>query len=163
MTDALIEEIYALGRDAIKAGQKTFQVHAFPFRMTESNLERHANSPWVPFWRTLKEGYDHFEATRLPPDVAVCERKYIVNVKLPQNKLDPERQCPQLERPVVAPFVPKPGEQVAEERSMAPGSKSREVAATFGVLGNGTILAGSAPTANGQTASGLTGLGFQQR
>jgi murein L,D-transpeptidase YafK len=157
MTDALIEEIYALGRDAIRAGQKNFQVHAFPFRMTEGNLARHASSPWVPFWKTLKEGYDHFETTRLPPDVAVCERKYIVNVKLPQSRLDPERSCPQLERPAVAPFVPKP-EQVAEERVVSPGIKSRDVASS-GFAAPATPSWG----VNTPSSIALTGLGFQQR
>ena len=159
MTDALIEEIYALGRDAIKAGQKTFQVHAFPFRMTESNLARHASNPWLPFWTTLKEGYDHFETTRLPPDVAVCERSYKVNVRLPQSRLDPERSCPQLEHPAVTPFVPKPGEQVAEERVISPGIKTRDLASSG-------FAAPSLPTladAIGQGSSSMTGLCFQQR
>ncbi len=132
MTDALIEEIYALGRDAIRSGQTSIPVHAFPFRMTESNLVRHAKSPWAPFWATLKEGYDHFESTRLPADVAVCERKYVVNVKLPRSKVEPDRTCPTFERPVVEPFIPKPADQqVADERVIIPGSKTR-VAASAG-------------------------------
>ena len=78
-------------------------------------------------------------------------------MKLPQSQLDPERQCPRLERPVLTPFVPKPGEQVAEDRTMSPGLKSREVAASFGSLtppSYGTAV----PSANA-----LTGLGYQQR
>jgi murein L,D-transpeptidase YafK len=129
MTDALVEEIYALGRDALKAGQKDFQVHAFPFRMTDSNMVIHAKSQWAPFWATLKQGYDHFEQSRIPADVAVCERKYIVNVKLPQSKVDPERNCPQFERPALTPFVPKPTEQqAAAERIVVPGEKARSIA-----------------------------------
>ena len=159
MTDALIEEIYALGRDAIKAGQKNFQVHAFPYRMTESNLARHVKSPWYPFWSTLKQGYDHFEATRVPPEVAVCERKYIVNVKLPANRLDPERQCPELERPAIDPFIPKPADQqVASERIVMPGQKTRDFASTGGTLS--PSVTGLGATVNIDT---LTGLGFQQR
>ena len=34
MTDGLIEEIYALAREAFIGGQETIQVHALPFRMT---------------------------------------------------------------------------------------------------------------------------------
>ena len=34
MTDALIEEIYAMARESFIGGQDSFQVHAFPFRMT---------------------------------------------------------------------------------------------------------------------------------
>ena len=150
MTDALIEEIYALGRDSIKSGQKSIPVHAFPFRMTESNLARHAKSTWAPFWATLKQGYDHFETTRLPADVAVCERKYIVNVKLPQSRIDPERGCPQLERPVVEPFIAKPADQqVAEERIVIPGEKTHLFASTTGT--------------GGTSLTPAIGLGFQQR
>ena len=42
MTDALIEEIYAMAREAFIGGQDSFQVHAFPFRMTAANMARHA-------------------------------------------------------------------------------------------------------------------------
>ena len=45
MTDALIEEIYALARESFIGGQENFHVHAFPFRMTEANLARHKASP----------------------------------------------------------------------------------------------------------------------
>ena len=156
MTDALIEEIYALGRDAIRSGQKSIPVHAFPFRLTESNLARHANSPWVPFWSTLKEGYDHFETVRMPADVAVCGRKYVINVKLPQSKVDPERGCPQFERPAVVPFTPKPADQqIADERILSPGSKTRGVASVPPSV--------PAVQANGVGPSPLTSLGFTQR
>lgn len=154
MTDALIEEIYALGRDAIRSGQKSIPVHAFPFRLTESNLARHASSPWVPFWSTLKEGYDHFESARIPADVAVCERKYVVNVKLPQSKIDPERGCPRFERPVVEPFFPKPADQqIAEERIVSPGLKAHDVA--------GITPAVPATLGGGVGPSPLTGFGLQ--
>jgi len=33
MTDGLMEEIYALSREAFIGGQEAFEVHAFPFRM----------------------------------------------------------------------------------------------------------------------------------
>ena len=41
MTNEGIEEIYALAREAFNGGQKVFWVHAFPFRMTEENMEKH--------------------------------------------------------------------------------------------------------------------------
>jgi murein L,D-transpeptidase YafK len=156
MTDALVEEIYALGRDALKGGQKTIPVHAFPFRMTDANMARHAKNPWAPFWATLKQGYDHFETTRLPAEVAVCERKYIVNVTLPQSRIDPERTCPKLERPSIEPFVAQPADsQVVAERVVAPGPKSRAFA------GIGGSPAG--PSALGAPASAApVGLGFNQ-
>jgi murein L,D-transpeptidase YafK len=154
MTDALIEEIYALARDALKAGQANFQVHAFPFRMTDSNMAIHAKSQWAPFWATLKQGYDHFEQTRLPAEVAVCERKYMVNVKLPQSKIDPERSCPQFERPIVEPFVPKPtDQQIAQERIVIDGPKTRDVA-SMGVPAASPAILGPASQ---------TGLGFNSK
>lgn len=127
MTDALMEEIYALAREAIKGGQKSFEVHAFPFRMTADNMESHKSSRWMPFWKTLKQGYDHFEAHRLPPTVATCERKYHVNVSYaPTASFEADERCPSFSRPQIAPFVPKPSEQqIAAERISVPGPKTR--------------------------------------
>lgn len=79
MEDDQIEEIYQLGRESFSAGQKSFQVQAFPFRMTDANLARHSDSPHAGFWRMLKEGSDHFEAMKQPPKVNVCEKRYIFN------------------------------------------------------------------------------------
>ena len=79
MTDESIQEIYSLGRLAFQGGQRDFQVQAFPFRMTPENMARHRNDPNMPFWRMLKEGYDHFEVVRQPPKVDVCNRRYVFN------------------------------------------------------------------------------------
>lgn len=128
MTDALMEEIYALAREAFIGGQEAIPVHAFPFRMTETNMARHAKSKWQPFWRNMKEGYDHFELTRQVPAIAICNRRYVVNVTLPngitQASLKPEAACPVFYRPAPSPFAPKPGEQVAEN-VVVPGPKMR--------------------------------------
>jgi len=130
MTDALMEEIYSLAREALKGGQTSFEVHAFPFRMTEANMVRYQGNPNVPFWKTLKLGYDFFEKYRLPPTVAVCEKRYVVNVKMPANSsVRPDGTCPRFQRPVFEPFTPKPFEQqIAEERITAPGAKTRQFA-----------------------------------
>ena len=72
MTDEQIAEIYALARESFAGGQKSFQIQALPFRMTPHNMARHRNSPHMAFWKMLKEGYDHFEVTHLPPKVDVC-------------------------------------------------------------------------------------------
>jgi murein L,D-transpeptidase YafK len=130
MTDALIEEIYALARESLVAGQESIEVHAFPFRMTEANMARYRDNPNVPFWRTLKQGYDFFEKYRLTPAVAVCERRYVVNVSVPRNaSLRPDGACPRFSRPVFEPFAPKPFEQqLAEERITVPGPKTRQFA-----------------------------------
>lgn len=81
MTDEQIAEIYALARESFFGGQGSFQIQAFPFRMTVQNMARHRNSPHMPFWRMLKVGYDHFEVTRQEPKVDVCERRYVFNTE----------------------------------------------------------------------------------
>jgi murein L,D-transpeptidase YafK len=131
MTDALMEEIYALAREQFISGNESFQVHAFPFRMTPENLARHRKSKWYPFWMTLKEGYDYFETTRQLPEVAVCERRYLVNIKFVGNtatRIDPEGRCPPFERVRPEPFTPIGRQQIAERRVMAPGVKMRTLA-----------------------------------
>ncbi len=128
MTDALVEELYALAREAFNGGQKAFQVHAFPFRMTEENMRRHRRSKWYPFWRQLKEGYDAFEKTRLPVKVAVCERRYLINVRfLNGGPVDPSGPCPAYERETPrlwAGDVPAVTASV-EDGSIIPGPKLR--------------------------------------
>lgn len=96
MTDALIEEIYALAREAFKGGQKEFGVHAYPFRMTPENMKRHAKSKNYNFWRNMQVGYKHFEYTRMPPKVDVCEKRYLLNVAFldDQSKVEPAAACP---------------------------------------------------------------------
>jgi murein L,D-transpeptidase YafK len=85
MTDEQIAEIYALGREAFFGGQRAFQFQAYPFRMTAVNLAKHRNNPNMPFWRMIKEGNDHFEATKLEPKVDFCEKKYVFDAAKPPN------------------------------------------------------------------------------
>jgi murein L,D-transpeptidase YafK len=82
MTDEQISEIYALARDAL-SGRPSFQVQAYPFRLTPANLARHRNSPNLPFWKMLKVGSDHFETTQREPKVDVCERRYVFDAQAP--------------------------------------------------------------------------------
>lgn len=85
MTDAQILEIYALAREAFASGQRSFQVQAYPFRMTPDNMARRRDSPHLAYWRMLKEGNDHFEVTRLEPRVGVCEGRYVFNAVSPSS------------------------------------------------------------------------------
>jgi murein L,D-transpeptidase YafK len=90
MTDEQIAEIYSLGRESFFGGQKAFQLQAFPFKMTPVNMARHRNNPNMPFWKMIKEGWDHFEVTRQEPKVDFCEKKYVFDaVKTPNAKKDP--------------------------------------------------------------------------
>ena len=101
MTDEQISEIYALGRESFFGGQRAFQVQAFPFRMTPVNMAKHRNNPHMPFWKMLKEGYDHFEVTRREPKVDVCEKRYVFNAKPSDSgaRFEPRAQCPVYEVP----------------------------------------------------------------
>ncbi|MFT5508998.1 MAG: murein L,D-transpeptidase YafK [Hyphomicrobiaceae bacterium] len=120
MTDGLIEEIYALAREAFSGGQKAFQVHAFPFRLTQENLARYQGDRNTHFWRSLKAGYDHFEVTRQVPNVEICNRRYHVNVEWNgRRKLNPRGQCPRFRSGPIVPFVAQPG--TANERIKASG------------------------------------------
>lgn len=76
MTDSKIEEIYALADAALRNGQSFFRVHVFPFRMSAQRLEQARNSKWHGFWENLKEGYDWFERSHLPPNVVVRNKAY---------------------------------------------------------------------------------------
>ena len=77
MTDPKIEEIYAMSDAALRNGQTFFRVHCFPFRMSEANMKKYAQSKWDSFWLNLKEGYDFFETSKFPPDVQVEAKKYV--------------------------------------------------------------------------------------
>jgi len=85
MTDEQITEIYALARESFFGGQKSFQLQAFPFRMTALNMAKHRNNPNFAFWKMLKEGYDHFNATHQEPKVAVCDRRYVFDAAAPND------------------------------------------------------------------------------
>ena len=76
MTDAGIEEIYTLAEAALNNGQRFFRVHIFPFRMSDTNMRRHSDSEWYEFWKNLKQGYDAFEQSRIPPEVRVQDGTY---------------------------------------------------------------------------------------
>ncbi len=76
MTDEGVAEIYAVASEALKGGQKVFQVQAYPFRMTPQNMARNRNDPNYAFWQNLKQGYDLFEVTKQPPQVGYCGRGY---------------------------------------------------------------------------------------
>jgi len=98
VSDEQIAEIYALGRESFFGGQRSFQVQAYPFRMTPTNMAKHRNNPNMPFWKNLKEGYDHFEVTRQEPKVDVCEKRYVFNARA-SAPFSPAGACPPYEVP----------------------------------------------------------------
>lgn len=95
MTDPAMEEIYTLVERALHDGQDHIEVHAFPFRMTESNLAAHGQSEWTGYWRKLQEGYDLFEQTRIPPKVSVCGKQYVLDAgDVPGQAMLPDSGAP---------------------------------------------------------------------
>jgi murein L,D-transpeptidase YafK len=98
MTDEQIAEIYALARESFFGGQKSFQIQAYPFRMTPANMAKHRNSPHMAFWKMIKQGYDHFEVTRLEPKVDVCEKRYVFNAET-SSKFSAADRCPAFKVP----------------------------------------------------------------
>jgi murein L,D-transpeptidase YafK len=110
MTDEQMGEIYSLARDSLLGGQPSFQIQAYPFRLTPANLARHRINPNLDFWMMLKIGNDHFEATHLEPKVAVCDRRYVFDASAPPNSsqplvFDPTGKCPAF---VVSPKIARP-------------------------------------------------------
>jgi hypothetical protein len=93
MTDEQITEIYSLAREAFFGGQRSFQIQAYPFRMTALNMAKHRNSSHLAFWKVLKEGHDHFEVTRKEPKVAVCDKHYVFDAQS-SGKFNPIDKCP---------------------------------------------------------------------
>lgn len=115
MTDEQIAEIYSLGRESFFGGQRAFQFAAFPFRMTPVNMAKHRNNPNMPFWKMIKEGYDHFEVTRQEPKVEFCEQKYVFDPAAPAGSTKPlvfnaSAKCPAY---VIPPEIAEP---VAEKQ-----------------------------------------------
>lgn len=94
MTDPVIEEIYAIADRAFNAGQPSFQVHIFPFRMTPANLQRHANSPHIVFWRNMLHGNTLFELSHVPPMVRVQNNMYAFSSRRIRPGQEPRSQIP---------------------------------------------------------------------
>ncbi|MGH6736784.1 MAG: L,D-transpeptidase family protein [Methyloceanibacter sp.] len=136
MTDAVVEEIYIIAREALAAGQASFQVQAYPFRMTAANMAAHRKHEWYDFWMNLKEGYDYFETTRLPPSVAVCEKRYLVNANfVGGTRPNPTGACPAYRKGPVVAFKPSPD---SGNKNMSQASLAKPLGSVMG-LSFGTI------------------------
>jgi hypothetical protein len=60
-------------------------------------MAKHRNSPHMAFWRMIKQGYDHFEATHQEPKIDVCERHYVFDAESPTGaplSFSPRNRCP---------------------------------------------------------------------
>lgn len=95
MTDQGVGEIYSVVQRALAGGQGTFQVQAYPFRMTAENMAKHRGDPNFDFWKNIKQGYDIFEATKRQPKVSACGRRYVFNTDFADGEpSDPLAACP---------------------------------------------------------------------
>ena len=94
MTDEGIAEIYALARESFAGGNPVVQMQIFPFRMTPKNLAQMSTNPNLPFWMDIKEGYDRFELTKMPPTWDVCDKKYVFDLTKDGQPLDAAAACP---------------------------------------------------------------------
>ncbi|OOQ60177.1 L,D-transpeptidase family protein [Mucilaginibacter pedocola] len=77
MTDARIEEIYTLVYKALQAGQDKVSLDIFPFRMDNAHMQAFATSTALPFWKTMKPGYDLFEKKHVPAAAKVVRKRYV--------------------------------------------------------------------------------------
>jgi murein L,D-transpeptidase YafK len=78
MGDAAIEEIYTLLDAGLRAGQKTADVHVFPFRFDHAPRADWRSGTWGGFWGDLEKGFTAFERTRTPPVISVEQNHYRV-------------------------------------------------------------------------------------
>lgn len=45
--------------------------------MTGKAMAGQAGSDWYGYWQNLKEGFDLFETSRIPPAVGACRGRYV--------------------------------------------------------------------------------------
>jgi murein L,D-transpeptidase YafK len=158
MTDEQISEIYALGRESFFGGQRSFQVQAYPFRMTPQNMAKHRGNPNMPFWKMLKQGNDHFEVTQLEPKVDVCEQRYVFNADKDPSSTRPPSFTPAGKCPVF--HVPDDIAQAVAEKQRKDEYETAELITrgTPSVVARKGIDGGMHPLFAAKTPNGSTGL-----
>ena len=62
-------------------------------------MARHRKSEHYEFWKMLKVGYDNFEVTKRPPEVNVCEKKYVFNQQVEGGQFNASATCPKMSTP----------------------------------------------------------------
>jgi len=80
LTDDKIKEVYILALEASQAGQEKIPVNIYPFRMTESNLNKHIIQfpTQLNFWRTLQTAYTFFEKQKRLATVQEINGNYVI-------------------------------------------------------------------------------------
>lgn len=124
LTDEGVAEIYTIAREALRGGQRAFQVQAFPFRMTPRNLARNRNDPNFSFWMDLKRGYDSFEVLRREPEVAYCEGRYVFDKSDMDTSQDALASCPPGVTEIPAVAARSQADEIEAERMSSTGIAS---------------------------------------
>ena len=94
MTDESVAQIFAFARDAFAGGQQEIILEALPFRMTPEKMAIFSAHKDFKFWSMLREGYDSFELTKMPPKVDFCEKKYVFNRVAESGSFSVNAACP---------------------------------------------------------------------
>ncbi len=94
MTDESVQQIFAFARDAFAGGQQEIILEALPFRMTPEKMAIFSAHKDFKFWSMLREGYDSFELTKIPPKVDFCEKKYVFNRVAESGSFNVNATCP---------------------------------------------------------------------
>ena len=97
MTDKQVDDIYAIGRDALRGGQREIQLQSYPFHMTPENMAKYRLDPNIAFWKELKNGADHFEVTKTEPSVVICGKHYIFGATA-KGEVPATAPCPALQK-----------------------------------------------------------------
>ena len=68
-----IDEIYTLVSTAAVRGQNSIPMHMLPFPMRQATIDKALTAfpEHRAWWAKLKEGYDAFETTNVPPKVTI--------------------------------------------------------------------------------------------
>ena len=97
MTDKQVDDIYAIGRDALRGGQREIQLQSYPFHMTAENMAKYRLDPNIDFWKELKNGSDHFEVTKTEPSVVICGKHYVFGATA-KGEVSATAPCPALQK-----------------------------------------------------------------
>src|SRR5258708_7809068 len=71
MTDEQIGEIYSLARDSLLGGRPSFQIQAYPLRLTPANLAQRRDNPNLAFRNMLTIANHHVQAALIQPTRSV--------------------------------------------------------------------------------------------
>jgi murein L,D-transpeptidase YafK len=81
--DEQVEEVYVLAEAAFLNCVKEVPLAAFPFPLTQENLQGAAGNPWLSFWENIAEGFQLFELRHELPVVSAVGGRYYFKTSKP--------------------------------------------------------------------------------